>query len=208
MEEKGEITRMTTKEQAFFECSTWYHGTTLSGWKSICKLGVRADFNIGISLDFGNGFYLSNNLENTKRYVNNMMKYSNSNYTEDNIPVIIVFQFCPYEWIREGKEYRYFPKYNMEFAEFVFENRLNYMNKHIHGYDITAGVTTDTKPTYLMQQYFLGKIEKSHVLEEFCKSTSVKQICIHNQELCDIICPKKAYILEGKELDIHDYKQR
>lgn len=59
-----------------------------------------------------------------------------------------------------------------------------------------------------MQQYFLGKMEKNHILEEFCKSTSVKQICIHNQGLCDIIYPKKAYILEGKELDIHDYKQR
>ena len=199
---------MTTKEQTFFECATWYHGTTLSGWKSICKLGIRADFNIGISLDFGNGFYLSNNLKNTERYVNNMMKYSNSNYPEDNIPVIIVFRFCPYEWIREKMTYRYFPKYNMEFAEFVFENRLNYMNKYTHGYDITAGVTTDTRPTYLMQQYFLGKIQKSYVLEEFCKSTSVKQICLHNQELCDIIYPERAYILDGKELNIHDYKQR
>lgn len=199
---------MTVKEKKFFECSTWYHGTTLTGWESICKLGIRADFNVGISLDFGNGFYLSNNLKNTERYVMNMMKYSNSDFAEDNIPVIIVFEFVPYEWIKDGIEYRYFQKYDMEFAEFVFENRLNYREQNFHDYDITAGVTTDTKPTYLMQQYFSKKIEKEKVLEEFCKGSSVRQICIHNQELCDIIYPKKAYILGGKELNIHDYNKR
>lgn len=199
---------MTAKEIKFFKSTTWYHGTTLSGWKSICELGIKADFNVGISLDFGNGFYLSNSVENTEKYVSNVIKYSNSSLLDDNIPVIIAFEFCPYEWIEQGIKYCYFPKYNIKFAEFVFENRLNYMSPNKHGYDITAGVTTDTKPTYLMQQYFLGNIEKNKVMEEFCKSTSVKQICIHKQELCDIIYPKRAYILEGKELNIHDYKQR
>lgn len=200
--------RMTAKEQKFFECSTWYHGTTLSGWKSICRLGIKADFNVGISLDFGNGFYLSNDIQNTERYVRNMIKYSNSDFGEDNVPVITVFEFVPFAWLLEGATYHYFPKYDMEFAEFVFENRLNYKNQNMHGYDITAGVTTDAKPTYLMQQYFLGNMQKKDVLKEFCKGTSVRQICIHNQKLCDIIYPKEAYILEGKELNIHDYNQR
>ena len=198
---------MTAREIKFFKCTTWYHGTTLTGWKSICKLGIKADFNKGISLDFGNGFYLSNSIENTERYVSNMIKYSNSSLPDDNIPVIIVFESCPYEWLTKGFKYCYFAKYDINFAEFVFENRLNYMNQNIHDYDISAGVTTDTKPTYLMQQYFLGNITKSTVLQEFCKSTSVKQICIHKQELCDIIYPKKAYILNGKELNIHDYNK-
>ena len=111
---------MTAKEQGFFECDTWYHGTTLAGWKSICELGVKADYNVGISLDFGSGFYLSNSLKNTERYVTNMMRYSNSDFEEDNIPVIIVFNFVPYEWIKNGTKYLYFPKYNMAFAQFVF----------------------------------------------------------------------------------------
>lgn len=199
---------MTAKEQNFFACSTWYHGTTLSGWESICKLGIRADFNVGISLDFGNGFYLSNNLKNTERYVENIIKYSHDDYFKDKIPVIISFNFVPYEWIIDGASYCYFPQYNMEFAEFVFENRVNYKSPKKHNYDITAGVTTDTKPTYLIQQYFMGKIEKSTVIEEFCKGTSVRQICLHNQEQCDIIYPKRAYILGGKELNIHDYNKR
>ena len=176
---------MSTKEQDFFACSTWYHGTTLSGWESICKLGVRADYNIGISLDFGNGFYLSNNIENTERYVKNQVKFGTGINEKDKTPVVIEFDFVPGYWIKAGAKYRYFPQYNKEFAEFVFKNRMNYQHEKIHKYDITAGVTTDTKPTYLMQQYFLGKLQKDDVLHEFCKGSSVRQICIHNQRYCD-----------------------
>ena len=47
---------MTTKEENFFTIMNWYHGTTLLEWKRICEMGVKADFNVGTSLDFGNGF--------------------------------------------------------------------------------------------------------------------------------------------------------
>ena len=120
---------MTTKEEKFFQSNIWYHGTTLSGWKSICQLGIQAQFNIGISVDFGNGFYLSNNLVNTKKYVENITKYTDSEDESDLTPVIIEFTFSPLEWILQGASYKYFAKYDQEFAEFVFENRVNYNEK-------------------------------------------------------------------------------
>lgn len=181
----------------------------MSGWKSICTLGVRADFNIGISVDFGNGFYLSNNIQNTEKYVNNVTKYMVSDNEDDLTPVIVEFPFIPYELIQQGAKYKYFPKYDDEFAEFVFENRIHFQEEKIHPNDITGGVTSDTKPTFLMQQYFIGKATKEQVIEELKTSTSIKQLCLHKQGYCDLIRPQKAYILGGKELDIYDYsKQR
>ena len=45
-----------------------------------------------------------------------------------------LYQSSPYEWLEQGAKYCYFPKYDMKFAEFVFDNRLNYMNQNIHDY--------------------------------------------------------------------------
>lgn len=195
---------MTTKEEKFFNGQEWYHGTTLSGWKSICELGIQAKYNIGISLDFGNGFYLSNSLTNTEKYVQNIIKYS-AGAGDDGIPVIIKFSFKPMDWLENDLAYRYFAKYDDEFAEFVFENRLNCLEEKRHPYDITAGVMTDAKPTFLMQQYQMQRISKEEVIQELKRSTSAKQLCLHRQEQCDLIRPSEAYIFGGKELDVNEY---
>lgn len=94
-----------------------------------------------------------------------------------------------------------------EFANFVFDNRLNYKNIISHGYDITSGVTTDTKSTYLMQLYEIGQMSREEIIEEFKKGNSVRQLCLHKQEHCDILSPTNAYILGGKGLNIHDYSK-
>ena len=50
----------------YLSIDKWYHGTTLEGWKSICKLGVLANYNIGYELDFGYGFYLTSKQQKQK----------------------------------------------------------------------------------------------------------------------------------------------
>lgn len=66
---------------------------------------------------------------------------------------------------------------------------------------------TDTVPTKIMQQYFANQITQEQVLEEFKKNTSKKQLCLHTQELCDKLKLSKAYIVDGKELDVNEYKK-
>ena len=65
---------------------------------------------------------------------------------------------------------------------------------------------TDAIPTALMQKYFIGQITKEQVIEEFKKNTSKKQLCLHTQELCDKLKLNRAYIINGKELDVNEYK--
>lgn len=196
---------MTQKEEKFFCGDRWYHGTTLGGWKSICKLGILADYNIGNSLDFGNGFYLSNNIVNTRKYVRNITQNSISREIDDITPVIVCFQFMPIIWIEQGLSYRYFEKYDDKFAEFVFQNRLHDKEKKKHAYDITAGVTSDAKPAWLMQQYLMDRVSKEDVIQELKRDTSVKQLCLHQQEQCDLIVPDRVFIPDRKELNIYDY---
>lgn len=203
--EKG---NMTTKEENFFSIMNWYHGTTLLEWKRICEMGVKADFNVGTSLDFGNGFYLSNNQRNTEIYALNTVKYSNNGILEDNIPVVICFEFRPMDFISNGDSPKYFEKYDREFAEFVFDCRLNYELPKLHPYDITAGVMTDTIPTKLMQQYFARQITREEVVLQFMKPTSKKQLCLHKQQQCDTLKPNNVYIVNGEELNANEYRKK
>lgn len=69
---------------------------------------------------------------------------------------------------------------------------------------------SDSVPAQAILEYKMGIKTKEEVLECFKKATSMKQISLHNQELCDIIKLKEAYTIdkttkERKELNIIDY---
>lgn len=198
---------MTTKEEKFFRQIKWYHGTTLAEWKSICSKGILAHYNIGISLDFGCGFYLSPSEQDTLKYALNTIKYNGSDLEDDNIPVVIEFIYSPWEDLTK-QNYKYFAEYDDEFAEFVFLCRRDCKDERCHTYSITGGVMTDTFPTKVMQQYFVNQITKEDVLREFKRNTSKKQLCLHKQELCDKLKPNRAYIVGGKELDVNEYTRK
>lgn len=197
---------MTPKEEKFFRRDIWYHGTTFAQWKSICHSGILAEYNLGDSLDFGSGFYLSPGEKDTQRYALSTVKYNGEESPEENIPVVLVFRYSPYEDIISGATYKYFGKYDDEFAKFVFECR-DRLGVQPHTYEITGGVMTDSIPTVIMQKYFANQISKHDAMECFKKSTSKKQLCLHTQKLCDKLKLIKAYIVEGKELDINEYQK-
>jgi len=199
---------MTPKAEKFFSQKIWHHGTTLAGWKSICQKSILADYNVGISCDFGNGFYISPDQHSTEVFAENYVKYNQSDLPDNNIPVVIVFDFVPIEHIVSEERVKYFAKYDDEFAEFVFTCRENYLQACTHGFVMTGGVMTDAVPTMLMNKYFTNQISKQEVITEFKKGTSKKQLCLHEQSICDKLIINKAYIVNGKELDINEYRKK
>lgn len=58
-------------------------------------------------MDFGNGFYLSNNLLNTENIFGSIKKYTDSENERDLTPVMIEFSFSPREWILSGAAHKY-----------------------------------------------------------------------------------------------------
>lgn len=193
--------------------NSWYHGTTYSNWNSICQNGILANYNEDTSdaLDFGYGFYLAPSQERAEHYILSMMENS-AFYEQADQPMILEFELNPLEWF-EGEEYntKIFNKYNDEFAIFVFENRtLNIAGSKQHRYDVIYGVMSDSVPTIEIQNYKMGTTTKEDVIEALKVSTSMKQLSLHNQDICNIIKLKKAYVIdretdERKELNIDDY---
>lgn len=205
---------ITGKIRKALSQNIWYHGTVFSNWHSFCQNGVLADINKDTSdaLDFGYGFYLAPSRERAEHYILSMMENSGF-YNPHDIPMILGFEFTPLEWF-ESEEHRtkIFGKYNDEFAIFVFENRTyNIFGTKQHDYDVIYGVMSDSVPTQAILEYKIGLKTKEDVLECLKKPTSMKQISLHNQNLCDIIKLREAYTIdkitqERKELNIDDYK--
>lgn len=204
---------ITGKVRKVLSQQLWYHGTILSNWESFCKNGIIFDYNKETSdaLDFGYGFYLAPSKERAEHYILSMMQNAGF-YDNDDVPMILGFEFTPLEWF-ESEEYntKIFSKYDDEFAIFVFENRINNVSgSGQHNYDVIYGVMSDTVPTQVIIEHKLGLKTKEEVLECLKTSTSMKQISLHNQSLCDIIKLKEAYTInkstnERKELNINDY---
>lgn len=133
-------------------------------------------------------------------------------YSPDDTPMILGFEFIPLEWF-ESDMYntKILGKYDDEFAIFVFENRTeNVYGSKQHNFDVIYGVMSDSVPTQAILEYKMGKKTKEEVLECLKTPTSMKQISLHNKNLCDIIELKEAYTIdrttnERKELNVNDY---
>lgn len=210
---------MSDKFEKYLKMEKWYHGTTLDGWYKICKDGVQCKYNKGHELDFGYGFYLMPDVKKAERFITKVLEYKIKDISGIPIkidknkitPVIIEFDFCPCNWYNSKKyNFKILNKYNDEFSKFVFYNRNNNCNgENQHNYDCIFGVMSDSTPIILLQQYRNDEITKEDVIEGLKKPTSVKQLSIHNQEICDIIKPERAYLIDsGKELDVNDYCNR
>ncbi|MDE6435868.1 MAG: DUF3990 domain-containing protein [Lachnospiraceae bacterium] len=206
---------LTGKIRKVLSQNVWYHGTVLSNWDSFCQNGVLADINRDTSdaLDFGYGFYLAPTKERAEHYILSMMENSNF-YNSNDIPMIMGFEFTPLEWFEsETHKTKIFEKYDDDFAIFVFENRTqNLAGTKQHDYDVIYGVMSDSVPTQAILEYKMGTKTKEEVLECLKKPTSMKQISLHNQNLCDIIKLKEVYTIdkttnERKELNINDYRK-
>ena len=199
----------------YLSSDKWYHGTDSNKYENIKKNGIKVDYNIGNELDFGYGFYLTNTKEQAADFINNSMKYSNQslmnfswlNNLNEAIPVVIEFDFTPLTLYEKNiYNFKFLNAYDKEFAEFVFHNRLyNIYGESHHSYDIIFGVMSDSLPTILLQKYKNGVINKDKVLSDLQKSTRVKQLSIHNQEICDILKISKVFkAIDGKEIINHD----
>lgn len=211
---------MSNSETKYLKKEKWYHGTTLHGFKEICRIGIKADYNEGNELDFGYGFYLTPIKKQAEQFILKLLEYNKDDNSFDFIeydekkledlktPVVLEFNFLPLEWYESNDfNVKILSSYDDEFAEFVFNNRLcNLYKKKQHNYDLIFGVMSDSIPTVLIEKYKNNEINKQEVIEGLKKTTSNKQLSIHNQSLCDIIKIDKAYNLQtGEELVIDDY---
>ncbi len=133
-------------------------------------------------------------------------------FLQEDVVMVLGFEFNPLQWFEEDVyNTKIFNKYDDDFAIFVFKNRTeNIAGSKQHDYDVIYGVMSDSVPTLEIQYYKMGIKTREEVIATLKKQTSMKQLSLHSQEICDIISLKEAYILdkatgERKELNVDDY---
>ncbi|CYY21522.1 DUF3990 domain-containing protein [Streptococcus suis] len=205
---------LSSKQIKNLSHNKWYHATLKRHLPSLLE-GIKVDYNLGHELDFGAGFYITSDFQQAQKYINRLVEFLNTNKAGaeflgnlDEEGIILEFELTDFPSIFTTSNYKchYFKSHNIsddviDFAEFVFQNRLR-SKERIHDFDFIYGVQTDDNPTGLLQKYKAGLVSKADVLNEFRKPFSFKQLSIHNQEFCDIMKVTKIYLSkDGKELD-------
>lgn len=186
-------------EYEFLHHDIWYHATSEVYFKRILEKGIIADCNKGSELDFGFGFYLTPSLEWVKKYAQGF-----------NNPRIIEFHFEPIHLLNGSDNYCFWENLNDSFADFVFDNRMNFQNTSslcVHNYLLVGGVMSDGQQVTDFIEYRKGEISKEELYRRLCIPKEDWQLMIHDQELCNAIKPCSAFDLEGGIYDVSEYKK-
>ena len=190
---------LTPKQRKYLSNSVWYHATTLDNFFSIRDNGVISDINRDTSenTDFGYGFYLSDDVSKAERFICRLLEFD----VRDGVPVILEFRFSPLSWFEDDiYNTKIFDKFDFEFGTFVFENRVNNKSGSTqHGFDSIYGVMSDNLPERLIIEYKLGMKSRDKTISDLIKPNSMKQLCLHNQALCDTLSISRAYRVDDRE---------
>lgn len=123
-------------------------------------------------LDFGKGFYLTNLVEQAKKYalrftIQGEQAYLNQYFLDDNL---------------SGYKIKDFQSYDEEWLDYVSLCRIG---KQEVKYDVVAGGIADDKVFNTVDLYFSGNISKEEALRRLEFIHPNHQICILNQEILD-----------------------
>lgn len=198
LEKISKATNISVKELNRLNRNNWYHGTTIQNAENIARVGVIANYNVGSQLDFGRGFYLTHTYERAESYITRVpVLKADGTFTRPDEWAIIEFRINPCDILLgsiNSYNYKNFPKHDRDFAEFVFQNRVNNVyNEHPHEYDVIWGVMSDNFPNQVILDYKNHLLLYDEALAKLQKPNSMKQLYISNQDICDMLIINRIY---------------
>lgn len=132
-----------------------YHGSNI--------IVDRPEINKGKPFkDFGQGFYLSDDLEQAREMAARVVARVGAGQT----PVVSTFEFEESAMTDGTLKVKRFDTYSEEWAEFVMHNRDRKMPQPVHDYDIVYGPIADDDVVRQMRKYELGAIELQELMQE------------------------------------------
>ena len=109
-------------------------------------------------LDFGSGFYLSDEESQAENRVKSAVLFF-----EEGVPTVNVFKWTK-DFVADLNVLR-FPTANIEWLDFVLANRQGYISEN--QYDIVIGPTANDKTILVIDQYMAGMFDNLENPKEF-----------------------------------------
>ena len=144
-----------------------YHGGTEVIESPVCKFGRP-------NLDFGQGFYLTDILEQAQSWASRQASDRKLN------GVVNVYEF-DYESAVNQYRYLHFETYNEEWLDFIVDSRKG--KKPWVEYDIVEGGVANDRVIDTVELYSLGILSKQDALGRLSEHQPNNQICILNQDV-------------------------
>ncbi|MBQ0155947.1 MAG: DUF3990 domain-containing protein [Bacteroidales bacterium] len=112
--------------------------------------------------DFGQGFYLSDSIEQAMEMAERVAARVNVEQT----PIVTTFEFDESVMTDGSLKVKSFETYTEEWAEFVLHNRDRKMPQPTHDYDIVYGPIADDGVVRQMRRFELGDITLKELMQE------------------------------------------
>lgn len=112
--------------------------------------------------DFGQGFYLSDMVEQAKEMAQRVVERVGAEQT----PVVSTFEFDDSVMTDGSLKVKRFETYTEEWAEFVMRNRDRKTPQPYHDYDIVYGPIADDGIVRQMRRYEMGDITLKELMQE------------------------------------------
>lgn len=149
---------------------TVYHGSVIEVNKPIVALGRP-------NLDFGQGFYVTDLLEQANRWATRIATRKMEK------PVLNVYEF---DIVAVKRNYRYlkFDSYDKLWLDFIVSNRKGKMCWK--DYDVVEGGVANDNVIDTVEDYIRGRMSAEAALVELSKHQPNNQFCILKQEIIDL----------------------
>lgn len=155
-----------------------YHGGTDRIENPICKFGRK-------NLDFGQGFYLTDLLEQAITWGKNIASVRNK--------IVVINRYkLNREDILKNYNCKTFESYDKEWLEFIVGNRTG--QKPAAKFDYVEGGVANDRVIDTINLYIYGLMDLNTALGELSKHQPNNQICILNQEIIN-----KYLVFDGTE---------
>lgn len=148
-----------------------YHGSNIAVAQPLAFAGRR-------NLDFGRGFYTTRLKSQARKWATLVA----SRKKQNSQGVVSIFEYDESEMMAAGYVYKNFPRYDMEWLEFVVACRHGMDNTN---YDIVEGGVANDQVIDTVEDYENGRITAEQALDQLKYMKPNNQICFRNQEIVD-----------------------
>ncbi len=190
--------------------TTWYHGTNETSAINICEKGI--DFSKSKKeLDFGIGFYLTDDIKVAERRARKTTNKYNRRYKKKDRPAVVSvdvdtdiidnlqvrhFDYCNNEWLRFVLANRLSPQFVQSSRELMLEHNLDLK------YDVVIGSIADSDVSQLVEYIEMGNtdINKLSVYELFTDDgrTLGEQMSLHTHKSLKCVKKKSFHVLDER----------
>lgn len=151
---------------------TLYHGSYITVSAPLAKAGRR-------NLDFGQGFYLTQIMEQAQEWAVIIAGRKGRNVT----PVVNSYTFDDVSAKEDGVRFKIFDSYDIEWLDFIVSSRNG--EKPWQGYDLIEGGIANDHVIDTIEAYMNGYMTIEMALGQLARHRPNNQICLLNQNLID-----------------------